>query len=86
MNPPISNDKLLVPDPERPGNKIRVSKFLLQISIRELHNNLMSEISICPLKDAIYDKIGNPLISDTSLRPLIPNNVRKFTGKFKILK
>ena len=27
VNSPISNEKFLVPDPEQPGNKIRVSKF-----------------------------------------------------------
>ena len=31
VNPPISNDKLLVPDHKQPRNKIRISKLLLQI-------------------------------------------------------
>ena len=50
VNSPISNDTLLVPDPDWPGNKIRVSKLLLQISIYELHNDLIYESSIYKLK------------------------------------
>ena len=42
----ISNDILLVPDHKQPGKKIKVSKFLLQISIRDMHNDLISESSI----------------------------------------
>ena len=33
VNSTISNDTLLVPDPEQPGKKIRVSKLIFQISI-----------------------------------------------------
>jgi hypothetical protein len=33
VNSPISNDTLLVPDPEQPGNRVKISKLLLQISI-----------------------------------------------------
>ena len=47
---PISNDTLLVPDTEIPGNKIRVSKMILQISIRDLHNYLITESIVYQLK------------------------------------
>ena len=50
MNSPNSNYILLVPDPEQPRKKIRVSKFILQISICELHNDLISEGSIYQIK------------------------------------
>ena len=50
VNSPISSDTLLVPDHKQPGKKIRVSKFLLQISIHELHNDLIYEIIIYRLK------------------------------------
>ena len=46
VNLPIYDDTLLVPDHKQPGKKIRVSKFLLQISICELHNDLISESNI----------------------------------------
>ena len=46
MNLLISKDTLLVPDYKRPEKKIRVSKLLLQITIRELQNDLISESSI----------------------------------------
>ena len=62
--------------------RIRVSKLLLQISIREVHNNLISKSIIIKLKDVIYDTTGKLLISDTSLRALMSQNVQKLhTGK-----
>ena len=39
MNLPISNGAMLVTNTERQGKKIRVSKSLSQISIRELHSD-----------------------------------------------
>ena len=42
VNLPISKDVLIVPDHKQPGKKISVSKFLLQISIHDIHNNLIS--------------------------------------------
>ena len=42
----ISNDTLLVPDSELPRKKIRYSELILQIYIRELPNDLISESSI----------------------------------------
>ena len=51
VNEPISNNTLLVPDKKRPGKKIRVHKLLLQISICELHNDLIYESSIYQLKE-----------------------------------
>ena len=74
---PIFNDTLLVPDPDKPGKKMRVSKLLLHISICELHNDLIYEISIYQLKDAIYDTKGNPLISDTSMSELTTKKFEK---------
>ena len=50
VNSPTYNDTLLVPDHKQPGNKIGISKLLLQISICELHNDLISENSIYQLK------------------------------------
>ena len=77
VNLPISNDTLLVSDHNQPGKKIRVSKLLLQISIRELHNYLIPKSRIYQLKEAIYESKGEPLISDVALRVLMPKNVQK---------
>ena len=79
----ISNDTLLFPDHKQPGKKVGVSKLLLQISIRELHNDLVSENSIYQSKEAIYESTGKPLTSDTDLHALMPNNVRKITDRYK---
>ena len=74
VNSPISNDTLLVPDPEQPGEKIRVSKLIFQISILKLHNDLISESIIHQLKEAIDDTTEKPLISSTALRALMIKN------------
>ena len=79
----ISNDILLVSDHNQPGKKIKVSKLLLQISIRELHNYLIPKSSIYQLKEAIDKSTGNPSISDTSLRALMPKNAQKITDRYK---
>ena len=73
----------MVSDPERPGKKIRVSQLILQISIRDLHNDLISESSIHQLKEAIDKKTGKTLISDTALRALMSKNVLKITYRYK---
>jgi hypothetical protein len=39
---PLATDTLLVSDPENPGNKKRMNKILLQIPVRELHNDLVN--------------------------------------------
>ena len=68
---------MLVPDRKHPGKQIRVSKLILQISILELQNDLISEIIIYQLKEAIDEITGKPLISDIDLSELITNNVIK---------
>ena len=48
-----------------------VPKLLLQVSVRELHNSLVSDPNDCGLKDA-RDEDGNIIISDSTLRSLLP--------------
>ena len=81
---PIANDTLLVRDPNNPSRKIRVNKLLLQIPVRELHNNLLSEDPNIGLKGAV-DRNGNVLISDTGLRALLPPHLRMMTNQYKIV-
>ena len=40
---PFANDTLKIPDPENPNKKIKAGKLLLQVSMRELHNDLLSD-------------------------------------------
>ena len=44
-----------------------VSKLLLQVSVRELHNNLVSDVDNVGLKEARYEE-NNIIISDSTLR------------------
>ena len=71
VNSPIFNNTFLVPDNKRSGKKTRVSELLLQIPIRELHNDLIYESIICQLKEATDKSTGKKLISDTSLHALM---------------
>ena len=86
VNSPTSYDTLLVSDPERPGKKIGVSKLLFQISIREIHDYLVSESIIYLLKEEIDETTWEPLISDRDLHAIMTKNFQKMTGSFKILK
>jgi hypothetical protein len=63
---PISNDVLLKLNPVI-GIKDRVPKLLLQIPVRELHNDLLKPIEEGGLLEA-RDENGISLISNTALR------------------
>ena len=82
VNSPISNDTLLVPNHKQPGKEIRVSKFLFQISINELHNNLISNISIYQIKEEIEEKTGKPLIIETALCAPMTNIYQNVIGRY----
>ena len=47
-------------------------KYLLQVSVRELHNGLVSDPNDGGLKDD-RDEYGNNIISDSTLRSLLPH-------------
>ena len=79
---PIAKDAILIPDPNNPKQKIRTNKLLLQIPIRELHNDLLNRNPMIGLPEA-RDKNDKTLISDTGLRGLMPSNVRKMTNQHK---
>ena len=67
---PISNDclKVVLYDQKEPQ---LVPKLLLQVSVRELHNSLVSDPNDGGLKDA-RDEDGKIIISDSILRSLLP--------------
>ena len=73
---PIMNDYVSVKDKADPSVVHKVPKLLLQITIRELHNDLIDE-----LPEASKD--GVPLISDTKLRQMMPPQVKKMTDRYK---
>jgi hypothetical protein len=70
---PLASDTLLVSDPENPGNEKRINKILLQIPVRELHNDLVSRDPLIGLP-GVRDCSGNILISDTKLRLMLPKH------------
>jgi hypothetical protein len=82
---PLASDTLLVLDRNNPGSKIRKNKILLQIPIRELHNDMMSDDTLIGM-EGVQDCEGNILISDTKLRSLLPPHVRMMSDRYKIMK
>ena len=55
-----------------------VPKYLLQVYIRELHNNLVSPTKYGRLKEA-GDENDNIIISDSTLRSLFPPQLKKLS-------
>ena len=59
-----------------------VPKLLLHVSVREIHNNIVSAIKYGGLKEA-RDEYDNTIISDYTLRSLLPpqtKNVIRIQG------
>ena len=83
VDSPLSNDTILIKNPSNSNEKIRVGKLLRNISIRELHNDLLSKPPIGLAE--VYDTEGNCLISDTSLNSLMPPHVKKMSNKYKMM-
>ena len=61
-----------------------VPKLLLQVSIRELHNSLVSDPNDGGLKDA-RDEDGKIIISDSTLRSLLPPQLKQMSTRYKIM-
>ena len=53
-----------------------VPKVLLQVSVRELHNSLVSDPNDGGIKDA-RNEDGKIIISDSTLRSLLPPHLNK---------
>ena len=54
-----------------------VPKLLIQVSVIELHNSLVSDPNDGGLKDA-RDEDGKIIISDSTLRSLLPPQFKKY--------
>jgi hypothetical protein len=61
-----------------------MNKILLQIPVRELHNDLLSTDPLIGLP-GICDCRGNVLISDTKLRSMLPKHLRMMSDWYKIM-
>jgi hypothetical protein len=78
---PITNDTLLIVNQET-GIMIHVPKLLIEISIRELHNDLLKLPESGNLAEA-RDVEGKVIISDSVLRCLLPPQLWKMTARHK---
>ena len=61
-----------------------VPKFLLQVSVRELNNILVSYPNDGGLKDA-RDEYGKSIIGDSTLRSLLPPTLKQMSACYKVM-
>ena len=61
-----------------------VPKFLLELSFIELHNSLVSDPNCGGLKDDRYED-GNIIISDSTLRSLLPPQLKQMSAGYKVM-
>ena len=61
-----------------------VPKLLLQVFIREMYNNLLSDPNGGGLKDA-RDEDGNIIISYSTLRSLLPPQLKQMSVQYKVM-
>ena len=61
-----------------------VPKLLLQVSVRELHNSLVSDINDGGMKVA-RDEYGKIIISDSTLHSLLPPQLKQISARYKIM-
>ena len=77
LQSPILNDCLKV-NTDCHTRPQMVPKLLLQVSVQELHNSLVSELVDGGLKEA-RDADNNIIISYSTLRSLFPPQLKKFS-------
>ena len=61
-----------------------VPKLLPQVSVRELNNSLVSDTNDGSMKDA-RDEYGKMIISNSTLRALLPPQLKKMSARYKIM-
>ena len=61
-----------------------VTKLLLQVSVRELHNSLVSYPNYGGLKVA-KDEDDNSIISGSTLRSLVPPQLKQMSARYKVM-
>ena len=75
VQPTIANDRLKVKIDGYTGPQL-VPKLLLQVSLREIHRNIVSAKKYGGVKEA-RDEDDNIIISDSTLRSLLPPQFKK---------
>ena len=77
---PISNYclKVMLDDQTEPQ---LIPKLLLQVSVREIHNSLVSDPNNGGLKDS-RDEDGKIIISDLTLRSLLPPHLKQMSARY----
>ena len=80
---PISDDCLKVMFDDQTEPQL-VPKLLLQVSVGELHNSLVSDPNDGGLKDS-RDEYGNIIISDSTLRSLLPPQLKQTSACYKVM-
>ena len=83
VHSPISNDCLKVMLYYQTEPQL-VPKLLLQVSVRELHNSLVSDPNDGGLKDT-RNKDGKIIISDSTLRALLPPQLKQISARYNIM-
>ena len=80
---PISNYclKVLLDDQTEPQ---LVPKLLFQVSVRETHNSLVSDLNDGGLKYAWYED-GNIIIGDSTLRSLLPPQLKQISARYRVV-
>ena len=73
--------KVLLDDQTEPQ---LVPKLLLQVSIIELHNSLVSDPHDGGMKDA-RDEDGKIIISDSTLRSLLLPQLKQISAQYKVM-
>ena len=61
-----------------------VPKLLLNLSVIELHNSLVNDPNDGGLKDE-RDEDGKIIISDSTLRSLLPPQLKQMSARYKIM-
>ena len=60
------------------------TKLSIQVSVRELHNSLVSDPNYGGLKDA-RDEDGNIIISYSTLHSLLPHQLKQISACYNIM-
>ena len=79
----ISNDYLKVMFDYQSEPQL-VPKLLLQVSVRELNNSIVSDPNDYGLKDA-RNEDGKNIINDSILRSLLPSQLKKIPAQYKVM-
>ena len=80
---PIANDCIKITIDEQITPQL-VLKLLFQVSSTYLHNSMVSPIEEGGIKEA-REKYSNIIISDTTLRKILPPLVKKITSRYKVM-